>query len=98
MSSMSMTMSSAQATCCRLASITRKQFVAITGVGLAVFVLMHMAGNLLIFAGPRAYNEYSHAIVSNPLLYAAELGLVAFFLGHAFYASFLTWKNFKERP
>jgi succinate dehydrogenase / fumarate reductase cytochrome b subunit len=95
---MSMTMSSAQATCCRLASITRKQIVAITGVGLAVFVLMHMAGNMLVFIGPRAYNEYSHALVSNPLIYAAELGLIAFFLGHAFYATVLTWKNYRARP
>lgn len=65
--------------CCALASICRKQIVGLTGLGLAVFVMIHMSGNLLMFVGPRAYNEYSHALTSSPLIYAAELGLVAFF-------------------
>lgn len=83
---------------CVWASISRKQVVAITGLGLAGFVLIHMAGNLLIFAGAQAYNEYSHKLVSNPLIYIAELGLIAFFLGHAFQASYLTWRNYQARP
>jgi succinate dehydrogenase / fumarate reductase cytochrome b subunit len=78
-------------------SIFRKQIVALTGLGWAVFVLTHMAGNMLVFAGPRAYNEYSHALTSNPLIYLAELGLLAFFIGHAFQASYLTFKNYQAR-
>ena len=82
---------------CALSTINRKQVVALSGLGLALFVMTHMAGNMLIFLGPQAYNEYGHAIVSNHLIYAAELGLVAMFLGHAFYASYLTWKNYRAR-
>jgi len=82
---------------CALATITRKQVVALSGLGLAVFVMIHMAGNMLIFLGPQAYNEYSHALTSNHLIYVAELGLIAMFLGHAFYASYLTWKNYRAR-
>jgi succinate dehydrogenase / fumarate reductase cytochrome b subunit len=82
---------------CGLPSVTRKQIVAVSGLALAGFVMTHMAGNMLIFVGPRAYNEYSHALTSNPLIYLAELGLVAFFLFHAFYASFITWKNYRAR-
>lgn len=82
---------------CTLATITRKQIVAISGIGLAVFVMVHMIGNLLIFLGPQAYNEYSHALTSNHFIYVAELALVAMFLAHAFYASFLTWKNYRTR-
>lgn len=82
---------------CALATITRKQIVALSGIGLAVFVMIHMAGNMLIFLGPQAYNEYSHALTSNHFIYVAELGLIAMFLGHAFYASYLTWKNYRAR-
>lgn len=79
-------------------SITRKQLVAVSGLGLAVFVLMHMSGNLLVFFGDRAYNEYSHALISNPLIYLAEIGLVALFLGHVFYTIFLSLRNRAARP
>jgi succinate dehydrogenase / fumarate reductase cytochrome b subunit len=87
-----------QACRCAIASITRKQLVGLTGLGLSLFVLIHMAGNMLIFVSPRAYNEYGHAITANPFLYVAELGLIAFFLGHAFHASYLTWRNYRARP
>lgn len=43
---------------------------------------MHMAGNLLLLVGPEPYNKYSHALITNPLLPAAELGLVLIFLVH----------------
>jgi succinate dehydrogenase / fumarate reductase, cytochrome b subunit len=81
-----------------LTSVTRKQLVALTGLGLAGFVLIHMAGNLLIFVGPEALNEYSHKLTSNPLIFAAEAGLVLMFLGHVLYATLLTTKNWKARP
>lgn len=64
------------------ATIGRKQVIGITGLGLCGFVLMHMAGNLLILVGPQAYNEYAHALVSNPLIYFAEAGLLLLFFAH----------------
>jgi succinate dehydrogenase / fumarate reductase cytochrome b subunit len=57
-----------------------------------------MSGNLLLFVGPEAYNKYSHALISNPLIYAAEAGLVLFFLLHAGLAISLTLKNRAARP
>jgi succinate dehydrogenase / fumarate reductase cytochrome b subunit len=44
-------------------AIGRKQIMGITGLVWSGFVLMHMAGNLLIVAGPNVYNKYGHAIV-----------------------------------
>jgi succinate dehydrogenase / fumarate reductase, cytochrome b subunit len=41
-------------------SVGKKILVAITGLVLVGFVLGHMAGNLLIFAGKDAINEYGH--------------------------------------
>lgn len=65
-------------------SIGSKLLIALTGLGLFIFLIAHLSGNLLFILGPVAFNEYSHALVSNPLVYAAEAGLVAIFLLHVY--------------
>ena len=80
-------------------TIGRKQLVAITGLIWTLFVLGHMAGNLLIFAGPEMYNKYGHAIVSNkPLLLAAESTLVLALITHVFLTIWITKQNRQSRP
>lgn len=79
-------------------TIGRKQVVALTGGGLSLFVLSHMAGNLLMFVSPQAYNEYGHSLVSNPLFIFAELGLLVAFLFHAAIAIRLQILNRMARP
>lgn len=66
--------------------VGKKVITGITGLGLTVFVLMHMVGNLAYFSpDPNAYNKYGHFLNSLGLLfYAIELGLLAFFLFHAY--------------
>lgn len=78
-------------------TIGSKQVIGLTGLGLSLFVLSHMAGNMLILVSPQAYNEYGHALVSNPLIYVAEAGLVAIFLGHIALATRLACLNLKAR-
>lgn len=63
-------------------TVGKKFLVAISGLGLSGFLLTHMAGNLLLLVSAEAYNKYSHGLVSNPLIYVAEAGLVAIFLLH----------------
>ncbi len=63
-------------------SVGSKILVALTGLGLGVFLIAHLAGNLLFLAGPDAFNEYSHKLISNPLIYLAEAGLLAIFVLH----------------
>lgn len=63
-------------------SIGSKILIALTGLGLAAFLITHLAGNLLFLAGPDAFNQYSHTLISNPLIVVAELGLIAIFLLH----------------
>lgn len=78
-------------------TIGRKQVVALTGLGLAGFVMGHMAGNLLMFVSPQAYNEYGHGITSSPLYLPIEFGLLAAFLFHAAIAIRLKIRNVKAR-
>ena len=65
-------------------SIGSKLLIALTGFGLFVFLIGHLSGNLLFLLGPGAFNEYSHKLVSNPLVYVAEAGLVAIFFLHIY--------------
>ena len=72
--------------------------MGLTGLGLSAFVLSHMIGNLLILKSAEAYNRYSHALITNPLIYFAEAGLVALFLYHAVAGLNLAYHNRKARP
>ena len=78
-------------------TIGRKQLVGLTGLGLSLFVLSHMLGNLLIFVSPQAYNEYGHALISNPFIYLIDAGLVAMFVMHLGIALKLSLENASAR-
>ena len=67
-------------------SVGSKFLVALTGLSLVGFLILHLAGNLLILLGPEKFNNYSHALISNPLVIPAELGLVGLLLLHVFKA------------
>lgn len=71
--------------------------MGVTGLVWAGFVLMHMFGNLLIVAGPKAYNSYGNAMVNNPLLIVAEALLVFTLLIHIVDGILLTAKNRASR-
>lgn len=79
-------------------SIVQKQIMGVTGLLLCGFLVGHLAGNLLIFAGPSAFNTYGHFIITNPFLYFAEAGLAVIFLTHLTMAIRLTIQNKAARP
>ncbi|MEM6647659.1 MAG: succinate dehydrogenase cytochrome b subunit [Bacteroidota bacterium] len=64
--------------------IGKKYVTGITGLSLVLFTLVHMSGNLAYFSSdPTAYNAYTKFLHDlGPLLYLAEMGLLAFFLFH----------------
>lgn len=78
-------------------SIGRKYVMAVTGLSLTLFLLVHMAGNLTIYAGNEKFNEYAHLIESNPLLPVAEIGLFGLFVVHVAFAVLLIGKNKSSR-
>jgi succinate dehydrogenase / fumarate reductase cytochrome b subunit len=80
-------------------SVGSKYIMALTGLGLMIFVIAHMSGNLLIYGGKDALNAYAHGLASHPgLLWPARIGLLAIFLLHMFFA-LRTWQeNESARP
>ncbi len=79
-------------------TVGAKLLVAVTGISLVGFLIAHLAGNLLVFLGPGPFNEYSHKLISNPLVYPAEAGLVLLFLVHAWKTITLTLVSSRARP
>ena len=79
-------------------SIGSKFLIAFTGLFLVIFLVAHLAGNLLFIAGPDAFNEYSHELLSNPVVYVAELGLLATFVLHIFKTVGMLANSYSARP
>jgi succinate dehydrogenase / fumarate reductase cytochrome b subunit len=82
----------------KFVSIVKKVVMAITGLGWFLYVILHLTGNLLLWTGPESYNAYAHALVSNPLIYPAEIGLLVFLALHVYSALRVTRENFAARP
>jgi succinate dehydrogenase / fumarate reductase cytochrome b subunit len=65
-------------------AIGQKALMAVTGIGLFLFVLVHMLGNLQAFQGAEALDAYAELLrVSPALLWALRLVLLAAVLVHA---------------
>ena len=61
-----------------LTSLGSKVLVALSGLGLAGFVVFHMLGNLQVFQGPEALNRYAAFLREMPMaLWTARVGLLA---------------------
>ena len=81
-------------------SIVKKVVMAVTGLLWFGFLITHMAGNLMLFAGPETFNQYPEKLRAGlgPLLYVAEAGLVLLLLLHALSAFKVTSENSAARP
>ncbi len=81
-------------------SVARKVINAVTGLGLCIFIVIHLLGNLTLLTGnAEAFNKYSHFLLSlGTLIYLTEAGLVIFFLFHMFTAVTVWWDQQMARP
>ncbi|MEX2271016.1 MAG: succinate dehydrogenase cytochrome b subunit [Vicinamibacterales bacterium] len=79
-------------------SVGTKVLIAVTGLALFGFLIIHLAGNLLVLSGPDAFNTYSHKLISNPLIYLAEAGLAALFVVHIWKTISNYFRNRAARP
>lgn len=80
-------------------SLGSKIVVALTGLGLAGFVVFHMLGNLQVFEGRDALNGYAAFLRDMPmLLWTARLGLLSIVTLHISLAIRLALQNRRARP
>jgi len=80
-------------------SVGSKYLMALTGLALIVFVIVHMLGNLQIFFGPEALNAYAHHLKESPLfLWSARSGLLVVFVLHVILGLRLAYANSRARP
>ena len=79
-------------------SVGTKLLIGATGILLFLYLILHIVGNVIVFLGPETYNGYSHFLLSNPLIYPIEIGLVLVFLVHVYKAIAMTAANRRARP
>jgi succinate dehydrogenase / fumarate reductase cytochrome b subunit len=79
-------------------SVGTKLLIGLTGLLLFLYLILHLAGNALIFAGPDIFNTYSHRLISNPLIVPIEIALLVVFLLHVYKAVTNYVANRRARP
>jgi len=79
-------------------SVGTKLLIGITGLALFGYLLIHIAGNLVVFFGPNAFNRYAFVLESNPLLIVIELLLLLVFLIHIYKTVRMFLGNQAARP
>ena len=81
-------------------SIGRKIFMAVSGLALSGFIVVHLTGNIaLLYPDKDPFNKYANFLQGlGVLLYTAEFMLAAIFLIHFFYAVYNTIGNWRARP
>jgi succinate dehydrogenase / fumarate reductase cytochrome b subunit len=79
-------------------SVAEKLLIALTGLALVLYLVVHLIGNALVFLGPRTFNGYAHALVSSPLVIPVEAGLAAIFVLHIWKTVAMWWRNRGARP
>lgn len=81
-------------------SVGRKFLMALSGISLVIFIILHLLGNLsLYFPKGDVFNVYAHKLESlGPLKLIGEIGLIVLFGAHIVTAIMLTMKNKSARP
>jgi len=79
-------------------SVGTKLLIGATGLLLFGYLILHLAGNLMVFAGQETFNHYAHTLISNPLIVPIELVLVLIFVVHIYKAVVMWTKNQAARP
>ncbi len=79
--------------------IGKKIITGVTGLGLSLFVLLHLAGNLTLFAGSNQYNQLAHFLENlGILLYLIEFTLLGLAIFHVAIGVSIRLNTFKARP
>lgn len=75
----------------------RKLLAALTGLGMVLFLIVHLLGNLQIFSTSQAFNEYAKALHAGPLIVIGDIGLLIAFPLHVTMVVWLAIDNKRAR-
>lgn len=88
----------------KISSVLKKIIIAVTGLSLFLFLIIHLLCNITLFTwNPpnNDFNQYAHFLESFGILFTvAEIGLLAFFLLHistALYSNFINTSARQDR-
>ncbi len=77
----------------------QKAIVAVTGLVMVLFLIGHMSGNLLVYAGPEAINSYAAGLRDIPVvLWLARITLLVSLVLHVYYTIRLRRNSLQARP
>jgi len=79
-------------------SVGTKILIGLTGLALVLYLIIHVAGNVVVFFGPEVFNGYAYILESNPLIPIVEIGLLLIFLVHVFKTIKMFLDNQRARP
>src|SRR6476661_5381558 len=79
-------------------SVGMKLLIGGTGLALLLYLILHIGGNLMVFLGPDTFNQYSHTLLSNPLIIPVEVGLLLIFVFHIYKTVTMYLANQQARP
>ncbi|MGA6993766.1 MAG: succinate dehydrogenase cytochrome b subunit [Candidatus Deferrimicrobiaceae bacterium] len=80
-------------------TVGRKVLMAVSGLFMLFFVIVHLLGNSTIFFGPNALNTYAEKLNSlGPLVWAFRAFLLAMLAVHVVFGVLLTLDNWTANP
>src|SRR5437667_971364 len=79
-------------------SVGTKIVIGLTGMALFLYLVVHIAGNALVFFVPTVFYQYAHVLLSNPLVPLIEIGLVIIFALHLYKTVRMFIANQQARP
>lgn len=79
-------------------SVGTKLLIGITGLALFIYLIVHIAGNLMVFFGPDVFNRYAYTLEGSPLIPIIEIGLLLIFLIHIYKTVRMFLANQQARP
>ena len=80
-------------------SVGTKILIGVTGLALFLYLIIHIAGNLMVFLGPDVFNEYAHTLDrAIRCSRSIEIGLLLVFLVHIYKTVRMFLANRQARP
>ena len=80
-------------------SIGKKFVMAVTGLSLILFLMVHLAGNLTLFISEELFNGYVSTLdIVKPLIRVVEIILALVFIFHIYNGAKLWLENKKANP